>query len=597
MIVDITRLAALLLLATPAAVAQEAPPWTALAGTAPAQWRVIWKEDPATRATISWSTAEEGSDHRAHLATSPQQGAIGSYALTVECQRNGRYSSHGEEVSSAWYHHARLEGLEPSTTYHFVMSSDGVRSRELSFTTAPRDDRPFRLIYGGDSRTGMEARQEMNRLMASLLEEEPEILAFAHGGDYVYDGRRWPMWSTWLSHHELTTTATGRVLPVIPVRGNHDFGPLFDEVFDAPWGTNRNYGTTPLGQRAALVTLNSEISTAGAQAVWLERELAQLNGSRRWILAQYHSPAYPAVKTPSTVKASWVPLFERFDVDLVMESDGHVVKRTLPIRDDQYDPSGVTYIGEGGLGVPQRMPAADRWYLQPPGMTGRGHHVTVLEFSPAELGIRTVGLPLPIEQFVPRGHEVLIAADAEWSYLAGEDPAPGWQADGFDDAAWLRGRSGFGYGDEDDETLLEDMCRNYQRVYVRHVLPVAAFADCEELALQIRYDDGFIAYFEGREVCRGGIEAGSGPEAEGIAMHEARAKFEYFSIPNWRELVEGEHVVFALEGHNNRLSSNDFSLQPCLIADPENGSDHEQGYRRLIDEHSLLPRPNRAGDR
>ena len=36
---------------------------TKLEGTVPAQWRVIWTGDASTEATISWSTAEEGSKH------------------------------------------------------------------------------------------------------------------------------------------------------------------------------------------------------------------------------------------------------------------------------------------------------------------------------------------------------------------------------------------------------------------------------------------------------------------------------------------------------------------------------------------------------
>ena len=39
------------------------------------------------------------------------------------------------------------------------------------------------------------------------------------------------------------------------------------------------------------------------------------------------------------------------------------------------------YIGDGGLGVPQRDPDTSRWYLQAPGMTSNGHHVHLLEFS------------------------------------------------------------------------------------------------------------------------------------------------------------------------------------------------------------------------
>ena len=44
---------------------------TTLEGTRPAQWRVVWTEQPATRATVSWSTAEAGSEHRVRYGPLP----------------------------------------------------------------------------------------------------------------------------------------------------------------------------------------------------------------------------------------------------------------------------------------------------------------------------------------------------------------------------------------------------------------------------------------------------------------------------------------------------------------------------------------------
>lgn len=368
---------------------------TPLEGATPAQWRVHWGENPHAEATISWTTAEPGERHEVHLSTAPQAKDGTQEARILVSSRDGEYTQDDSDgLPPAYYHHVRVTGLEPSTTYWFVMVSDGTASRELHFTTAPADDRPFRLIYGGDSRSGREDRARINRLMAELAEEDPGILAFCHGGDYVMRGWLWENWRAWLSQHELTTCSDGRVLPIVPVRGNHDRGAIYDEVFDTPGGEGRNYYTTRLGTEVSIVTLNTEISTAGDQASWLGDQLEALRPTSRWLLAQYHRPAWPAVKKPGTALASWVPLFERHDVDLVLESDGHVIKRTVPIRDGKQDPTGVTYIGEGGLGVPQRRPDGERWYLKPPGMVGAGHHVTVLEFTEEGLRMRTVGPPL-----------------------------------------------------------------------------------------------------------------------------------------------------------------------------------------------------------
>ncbi|MDF1798688.1 MAG: metallophosphoesterase family protein [Planctomycetota bacterium] len=357
----------------------------------PMHWRISWTQDPARQATISWSTTSETEANRVRLVG--EDGVERTVAATASGQYT-RSKSDAEEVPDGWYHHARVDGLEPGTRYDFVLESGGTESRPLWFRTAPLGDEPFALLYGGDSRSGLEDRQRMNRLVATELEAHPEVLAFVHGGDYVYSGTRWAQWRDWLAHHELCTTTDGRVLPVVPTRGNHDGGPLYDEVWDTPGEAGRNWYGIQLPLGLELLTLNTNVSHAGDQLKWLRAELKQRRPRARWLLCQYHRPAFPAVKAAGAAREAWVPWFEQHDVDLVFESDGHAVKRTAPIRDESIDETGVVYLGEGGLGVAQRTPHTRRWYLQEPGMSGRGHHLTLLEVSAETLRARTFGYPV-----------------------------------------------------------------------------------------------------------------------------------------------------------------------------------------------------------
>jgi hypothetical protein len=246
------------------------------------------------------------------------------------------------------------------------------------------------LLFGGDSRSGHDARREVNAMLVRLADEatrasRPPVVALAHGGDFVGDGRNLAEWIVWLGDHEKMVSANGRMLPIVPTRGNHDVGLLFNEIFDFP-EEDRNYYGISFGERLRLVTLNTETSTAGRQQRWLDVELAAARPTHRWLVAQYHKPAFPAVKIPSGAYISWVPLFEEHNVDLVREADGHCIKRTPPIRDYKIDPTGVVYVGEGGLGVGQRTPKPGRWYLAgPQAKTGQGHHVQMLTFTADEL--------------------------------------------------------------------------------------------------------------------------------------------------------------------------------------------------------------------
>ncbi len=361
--------------------------WTdaKLEGTNPAQWRLIWKENPDQEATLGWSTKEQGAKH---WVTLRQEGH--DEVVEIPASRNGRYADRSNEGLSVYYHLAKLEDLQPATKYHVQMHSDGDSSPKFHFITAPDEDVPVQLIYGGDSRTDLKMRRVVNERMRRIFEESPHVIAFAHGGDYIVDGYKLSQWLEWMSAHELTTTEAGRLLPILPARGNHDRGEAINQVFDFPDGDRDNWYATDLSPQVRWITLNTETSAEGRQAEFLEAELKKARPNYRWLLVQYHRPAWPAVKGPSSALGAWVPLFEQYNVDLVCESDGHVMKRTVPIRNGKLDETGVVYVGEGGLGVPQRSPKSDRWFLQPPGFTGSAHHVQVLSFDRDRLRCQTV---------------------------------------------------------------------------------------------------------------------------------------------------------------------------------------------------------------
>jgi hypothetical protein len=588
---------ALLLLACLAAPlgAQDAdaefrPLMAPLTGVQPAHWRVTWTSHPATEALVSWSTAEAGTNHRVHYDVVPRAGVLADYAFVRATHRDGAFTRSPKDAEpGAHYHHARLLGLLPSTTYWFVVESDGAVSRELYFTTAPADARPISLLVGGDSRTGWRERCAMNRMLARLAGENDDVLALIHGGDYVMLGDRFDDWTRWLSHHELTVGDDGRVLPVVPTRGNHDFGAVFGEVFDAPGGDRDAYYRTRLSGDVSLLTLNTNISAGGDQLTWLEENLAAARAESRWLLTSYHRPLYPAIKTPAAAKPFWTPVFDRFDVDLALESDGHCIKRTMPIRGDEPAADGVVYVGEGGLGVPQRTPRRQHWYLQPPAIVDQGHHVMRLDVSEAALRIRILVMPELRERFAPDDFRVVVAPYERWRYLAGADPAGDWAAPEFDDSFWAEGDAGFGFGDDDDVTVLDDMHHSYSRVYLRRDFDAALLDGAEELALICNYDDGFIAYLNGVEVARAEIESGRGADAEGIGSHEAFEP-ERFPLAGWRELLRPGRNVLAIEGHNQTRISADFTLDPWLAADRLSSPATEVPAPVVFDDHTLRPR-------
>lgn len=180
--------------------------------------------------------------------------------------------------------------------------------------------------------------------------------------------------------------------------------------------------------------------------------------------------------------------------------------------------------------------------------------------------------------------KTLIETNASWRYFKGtSNPNEGWDTadDSFLGAAWGTGSSGFGYGDGDDQTVLADMQNGYSTLYLRKTFSHEQVLDPRRLKLRIDYDDGFIAYLDGKEFARVNApgEPGQRPPYNSIATasHEAsrglagnRMETWYFPLdfpalfPHASEGGDLVPHVLAIQGLNRSLGDDDFSLIPSL---------------------------------
>ena len=184
-----------------------------------------------------------------------------------------------------------------------------------------------------------------------------------------------------------------------------------------------------------------------------------------------------------------------------------------------------------------------------------------------------------------------IAKGNTWRYFKGtQEPPSDWNSIGFDDSGWAMGPSGFGYGDSDDATVLNDMQSGYISVYLRKEFTVADPSAVTTLELSMDYDDSFVAYLNGIPVARANVTGT--PPAYTVAAdsdHEASAgnsspqPVEYFSIDP-ALLVAGTNVL-AIQGHNKSIDSSDFSLIPELAEVKETASFRQgvDGYAGTVD--------------
>lgn len=163
----------------------------------------------------------------------------------------------------------------------------------------------------------------------------------------------------------------------------------------------------------------------------------------------------------------------------------------------------------------------------------------------------------------PQLLEPLVHSHDVWRIKPGaEHIGQDWLEPGYDDSDWTRGRSGFGYGDNDDHTELE-MKDRYSTVFIRRSFEVNNPSNVNRMHLDVRFDDGFMIWINGQFVA-----AENAPEVvhrHSLATedHEAGLPWRFFVPPE--VLQPGKNVITAV-GLNRSLDSSDLTLEVALSA-------------------------------
>lgn len=193
---------------------------------------------------------------------------------------------------------------------------------------------------------------------------------------------------------------------------------------------------------------------------------------------------------------------------------------------------------------------------------------------------------LPSISIAPKEHLVIFASDKnrteyvrhwetvidwgdDWKYRLGtSEPPVSWKNLGFDDLTWLSGPSGFGYGDDDDSTIVPTSTNS---VYIRKTFSVQDVSDIKMVVLHVDYDDAFVAYLNGVEISRANIgtvnipppyNASATDFTEPVIIYGGRPNT--YIIQNYQSLLQNGDNVLAIQVHNYGTGSSDLTLIPFL---------------------------------
>lgn len=376
----------------------------AIAGSARAEiarWRLVWTDDPTRTATFVWEQAS-GENPQIHYGTEDHGTDWTAYPNAMPPSRVNPYRGMNN-------HFAQFTGLEPDSRVYFVVrDSEGVSAR-LWFRTAPDSPEPFTCVMGGDTKSSgdpLAAGRYSNKLVAKL---RPLFVLFS--GDFCSgdgtDDERWRIWlHDWARQ---TTTPDGRLIPIVPVIGNHEGGDLtvLHNLFGAPYQSGdaeHTYYSLSLGGGLwHMIALNSQIDEGGAQRAWLEADLAA-HKDDTFKIAAYHKPFRPHTESKSENDYQydqWAQLFYDYGLDIAAEADSHMSKITWPLRPDpegdhgfvRDDTRGTMFIGEGSWGAAPRDNNDDKQWTMRSGSFNQFkwlHVHPAMGDQPARIEIRTV---------------------------------------------------------------------------------------------------------------------------------------------------------------------------------------------------------------
>lgn len=340
---------------------------------------LTWQRDPTTTMTVQWVGPETTADTSIAFAT------LDNPMWQIGKTRTKPYPNTDLKV-----HRCELTGLKPGTEYQFQIGKSIQPAYRFRTMPAKATD-TFQFVSGGDA--GIDEHAINTNILAA--KQAPYFALIA--GDLAYDNGRDPATFTQFlrNYRAHMVDPQGRLIPMLSCIGNHEVdggyktkradSPQYLSVFDG-FFAEKTFGVLDIGDYLSLVLLDTDHiePIGGEQTEWLSKTLAERQ-SRPHLIVANHVPAYPSYRPPTgengklgtgeEQRLHWCPLFERYNVDVVLEHHDHTFKRTHPLTNGLKDKHGVIYLGDGSWGK-LRIPKTpeERPYLA---TVSPAYHMTV----------------------------------------------------------------------------------------------------------------------------------------------------------------------------------------------------------------------------
>lgn len=323
-------------------------------------------KDASTQVVVSWHTTDAVHNPRVMVGTSTS-----GFGRVLQAEtRTYRDAKSKTEVR---VHHAMLDNLTPDTDYVYAAVHDGTDPGLGTVRTAPSGRKPLRFTSFGDQATPTLGRRHNRAYVSDNLGspaagdtttaiESIGPLFNLVNGDLCYANLahdRIRTWSDWFENN----SRSARYRPWMPAAGNHENelgnGPVgfaaYQTYFAVP-----DSGSAPelrglwysftAGSVRVISLSNDDVCfqdggnfyvhgySGGAQRRWLETELADARANPHvdWVVICMHQTAISTSDHTNGadlgIRQEWLPLFDRYQVDLVVCGHEHHYERSFPVR-------------------------------------------------------------------------------------------------------------------------------------------------------------------------------------------------------------------------------------------------------------------------
>jgi hypothetical protein len=279
-----------------------------------------------------------------------------------------------------WTYHALVDGLRPGATYGYAVTADNDRNAadpfSATFRTAPEGRAAFRFTSFGDL-TGPSAAGAGSAGTGSAGAGSASQSAYAVGAVETFQ----PLFH--LLNGDLADAdfasnlqASAANRPWLPVPGEHGAEPAerdralgsYLARYSLPGngvpGFEGRWYDFRVGTAAFLCLSGGDVRhgySGGAQTRWLEAALAaaRRDASIDWVVIQLHQSVCSSSPDGDSnhdaddlgIRQQWLPLFDRYEVDLVLCGHSTGYERSFPVRGfdsaDTLRPHPVTTVDSG----------------------------------------------------------------------------------------------------------------------------------------------------------------------------------------------------------------------------------------------------------